>query len=218
MLKRVPWQSLLLALLVVSVLPFARHSVVFGLEGYGLGTLRETRLFRAGAPFANLAIFGHMLAGAAITLLAPLQLSGTLRRRFPGWHRWAGRTLVLGALVAGVAGLVYILSRGTIGGGWMDAGFALYGLLLMGAALQSIRFARARDFQRHRAWALRLFVLAIGSWIYRVHYGLWYLATDGAGSAQDFSGPFDLIQNFAFYLPYLALVELWLRLRPRVAV
>jgi hypothetical protein len=60
-------------------------------------------------------------------------------------------------------------------------------------------------------------VLAIGSWLYRMHYTLWYMTTGGLGSERDFSGPFDQIQLFAFYLPYLAALELWFRLRDRRA-
>ena len=122
--------------------------------------------------------------------------------------------LVAGALLTGAAGCAFILTRGTIGGRWMDAGFLLYGALMMLAAVQAWRFARAGRFVPHRAWALRLFVLVLGSWLYRVHYGLWYLATDGLASNPEFTGTFDSVQNFAFYLPYLVLLEIWLRTRP----
>ena len=74
-----------------------------------------------------------------------------------------------------------------------------------------MRYARARNFQRHREWALRLFVLALGSWLFRVHYGLWFALTDGLGSTPDLTGPFDRIQVFAFFLPYLVWLEWYLR-------
>ncbi len=205
----------LISLLILLLLPFAHHAVLFGAEGLGIGTLRDTYLIAVDAPFGNLAISGHMLAGAVVTLLAPLQLIPWLRMRHPGWHRWSGRVITLLGLVTGAAGLVHILSRGTIGGWVMDLGFGLYGLLLMLACVQTLRTARAGRMRDHRAWALRTFWLAIGSWLYRVHYGLWYLATDGLASNPDFSGTFDLMQNFAFYLPYLLIVELWLRLQRR---
>ncbi|MEO0910923.1 MAG: DUF2306 domain-containing protein, partial [Pseudomonadota bacterium] len=76
-----------------------------------------------------------------------------------------------------------------------------------------VKLARHRD-PGHREWALRLVVLALGSWLYRVHYGIWYLLTDGMYSEPDFSGAFDIIQTFAFYLPYLLLLEIWMRSRP----
>ena len=92
----------------------------------------------------------------------------------------------------------------------MDAGFALYGVLMILCAIQTIRHARART-SLHQIWASRLVILALASWLYRVHYGLWEITTGGIASNEAFTGVFDRIQVFAFYLPYLALYELWRR-------
>ncbi|WP_254813682.1 hypothetical protein [Rhodovulum sp. ES.010] len=97
----------------------------------------------------------------------------------------------MGALIAGVTGTAYIVLRGTIGGPVMDAGFAGYGVLLMVAAVQTLRSGRAGNLEHHRDWALRLFWLALGSWLYRVHYGVWYALTDGLWSNDAFTGAGD---------------------------
>ncbi len=201
------------ALLLVAM-PFAWHSWSFGVAGLARDLDEPTHLFRAGAWLSNALIFLHMLGGAAITVLAPLQVLPVLRTRAPALHRASGYLLAGLAVLTALAGLAYIPLRGTVGGPWMDVAFAGYGALLLLAAVQAPRMARARDFSAHRAWALRLFVLAMGSLIYRLHYAVWYLATDGLASAPDFSGAFDRVTLFAFYLPYLAALELWLRLRP----
>lgn len=117
--------------------------------------------------------------------------------------------------ISALGGLAYIAVAGTIGGFMMDLAFAGYGFLTGLAALQAVRFARAADLDRHRAWALRLFVLAIGSWLYRVHYGIWYALTGGIASNPEFTGIFDRLKVWAFFLPYLVLVEIYLRARPR---
>jgi hypothetical protein len=78
-------------------------------------------------------------------------------------------------------------------------------------AIQAIRYARARQFDAHRVWALRLFALAIGSWLYRMDYGFWYLFMGGAGHADDFRGPFDQVMVFFFYVPNLIVAEMALR-------
>jgi hypothetical protein len=67
--------------------------------------------------------------------------------------------------------------------------------------------------EAHRAWALRLFALAIGSWLYRMDYGFWMMLADGAGHRGDFRGPFDRVMSFFFYLPNLLVVEIFLRAR-----
>ncbi len=85
------------------------------------------------------------------------------------------------------------------------------------AAVETYRHARARRLEAHRAWALRLFALTIGSWLYRMDYGFWLLLSDGAGHTRDFRGPFDMLMAFAFYLPNLLIAEVCIRARRSVA-
>ncbi|MEM6889710.1 MAG: DUF2306 domain-containing protein [Pseudomonadota bacterium] len=206
----------LLFLLLLAAAPFALYAWNSGWNGMR-GVPTQPRLFSPESPFANLMIFGHMVSGALITILAPLQLWAWPRRVVPRLHRASGYAAWAAAVVTGVLGLLSILKTGTIGGIWMDAGFAGYGLLLIWAAFNTVQNARAKNFDAHRRWALRLFVLAIGSWIYRVHYHIWYIATGGIASNETFSGAFDLVQNVAFYLPYLMLLEAWFLVEQRRA-
>ena len=70
---------------------------------------------------------------------------------------------------------------------------------------------------RHRAWALRLYALAIGSWLYRIEYGFWVMLTDGLGHTKAFDGWFDRFMAFFFYLPNLLVVEVFVRVSHRRA-
>ena len=101
---------------------------------------------------------------------------GAVRESVPRLHRWLGRFYVLTALITGLGGLVFIALKGTIGSTPMNVGFSLYGALTVLAAVETIRHARARRFAQHRAWAIRLFALAIGSWLYRMitESGKWW--------------------------------------------
>lgn len=202
--------------LLLGVWWFVDHSVGRGLGVTDPAERAGSRLFHAGDWSSTLAIYGHMVLGGLLTFLAPLQLLGIVRRRLPALHRMIGYGVTALALGTAIGGLVYIARQGTIGGPWMSAGFALYGLLLGIAAVQTVRLARRRD-PAHRDWALRLVVLALGSWIFRLHYALWDLATGGAGTNEAFTGIFDRAQVVAFYLPYLAGLELYLR-RPARAL
>ena len=200
--------SALLVLLALMVLPFALHALtrpVLALQDVpeALG-----RLFHPGAALSNLAIYAHMITGAVITATVPLQLLPVLRRRAPRLHRISGYTLATTSVFTGLAGLLYIALQGTVGGPWMSGWFALYGALMILAAASTVYYAIDKDFTRHRRWALRLMVLAVGSYLYRLHYGLWFATTGGIG-VEDFHGPFDRAMVWAFYLPYLALLELW---------
>lgn len=156
----------------------------------------------------------HFLGGGILLLLGPLQLITPFRERWPAAHRWVGRLFVSAALLAGVGGLTFIALKGTIGGTVMDVGFGGYGILMLLAAIQTLRHARARRFDLHRAWAIRLYALVIGSWLYRIDYGFWVVLTDAVGHTDQFDGWFDHVMAFAFYLPNLAVAELYLRARP----
>lgn len=214
--RQTVWAVAGLGLLFLAVQEFAWHAMWRGVAALGGDTEARGRL--AGSSLSDVGIFAHMIAGGVVTVLAVVQWTAPIRRRWPVVHRISGRILAPLALVTAVGGLVYIVLRGTIGGGPMTVGFGLYGVLMAVAAVQTLRLALRGDRTRHQRWGTRLVVLALGSWIYRVHYGLWYGLTCsigpdycGIGSQPDFLGPFDLIQNVAFYLPYLALVEWHLR-------
>ncbi|MEO1640580.1 MAG: DUF2306 domain-containing protein [Pseudomonadota bacterium] len=211
-------QTSLLALLGLLLLPFAIYAADFGVRAL-TGTLAEPHYLLGSVSTQNAAIFSHMILGAVITLLVPLQLVRGIRTRWPALHRLSGRIIVISAIISALGGLFFIATRGTIGGWPMDVGFTLYGLFMLLAAAQTIRHARAGQIAAHNAWALRLFWLILGSWLYRVHYGLWYAATGGLWSNPEFTGAFDLAMNVAFYLPYLIGVEVYLaRRRYRVVV
>src|SRR5690606_33918735 len=101
----------------------------------------------------------------------------------------------------------------TIGGPTMDLGFGLYGALMVLAAVQTVRHAVARRLEAHRAWAIRLFALAIGSWLYRMDYGFWMLFAGRLGHTSSFDGWFDMFMIFWFYIPNLIVAELFIRAR-----
>jgi hypothetical protein len=153
----------------------------------------------------------HFAAGGIILLLGSIQLIEKIRIFLPSLHRWIGRLYIFSSLLAAVGGLVFILIKGTVGGLVMDIGFGLYGVLMFVAAIQTYLHAVAKRIEKHRAWALRLYALAIGSWLYRMDYGFWLMLTDGLGHTRQFSGPFDIVMFFFFYIPNLLVVEAWIR-------
>ncbi len=160
---------------------------------------------------ANAGIGLHFAAGGIILILGSIQLIDAIRNRYPAFHRWVGRVYILASVFAGLGGLSFILIKGTIGGTMMDIGFGLYGILMLLCATETYRHARARRIELHRAWALRLYALAIGSWLYRMDYGFWILLTDGWGHQDHFSGPFDKVMAFFFYLPNLLVAEIFIQ-------
>ncbi|WP_017957190.1 DUF2306 domain-containing protein [Rhizobium leguminosarum] len=172
-------------------------------------------LYDGGALFSTAAIGAHFMAGGVLLLLGPVQLIGSVRRSVPALHRWLGRIYVISAGLAGLGGLGFILGRGTIGGPLMDTGFGIYGALMMLCAVMAYARARGGNYDQHRAWAVRLFALTVGSWLYRMEYGAWFLVSGGFGIGAGFTGWFDAIMMFCFYVPNLIVAELFIRTRRR---
>ena len=168
-------------------------------------------LYEKGSGTATAGIGLHFAAGAIILMLGSIQLIGAIRERNPLFHRWVGRLYVLSSLLAAIGGLMFIVVKGTIGGLVMNIGFSLYGLLMLIAATETYRHAAAGRINKHRAWALRLYALAIGSWLYRMDYGFWLQLTNGFGHLHNFEGPFDRVMSFFFYVPNLLVAEVFIR-------
>lgn len=202
-----------LVLLALATLEFIDHATRFGWAGLQ-GDAPWSRLI-SDSSAANAGVFLHMLTGAVITFLAPLQLIPVIRNGLPALHRWSGRLLVGCTIVTALGGLTYIVLHGTVGGPQMSVAFAIYGGLVLACAVQTIRFARARQWRIHQEWALRLFFLAIASWLYRVHYAIWIPLTERAAMTPEFSGAFDRLNIWAFFVPYLLLLELILAMQGR---
>lgn len=212
-------QRVLLAVVWISTGIFSFYIAAFYGGAILAGTLERDwnevlpRIYQPGALLAATMIGVHFLAGAAVLLLGPLQFITSLRSRHPRLHRWTGRVYLVSALMAGVGGLAYLALEGAVGGAVMEAGFGLYGVLTVLAAVQAWRCALARRFALHRAWAIRLFALGIGSWLYRMYYGIWLQGFGGAGHTASFDGPFDMVMSFFFYLPNLLVAEWFIRRR-----
>lgn len=202
-------------------------SAIFGayiLAYYGgaipAGTLSDwnatlPRLYEAHTPGASAGIGLHFFAGAVLLLLGPVQLIGEIRRLAPAVHHWIGRLYALAAFAAGVGGLTFIALKGTVGGMMMNVAFAAYGALMVVAAVETVRHAMARRIEIHRAWAIRLFALAIGSWLYRMGYGLHFAITgpEAPGHTEAFDGWFDYVMDWAFFVPPLIVAEMFIRAR-----
>lgn len=211
------WAGIVLVITVwISATLFGLYILAFYVGAMADGEMTQWNnvlpsLYEPDTPLATIAIGLHFVAGGVILALGCIQLIDAVRLRYPALHSLLGRVYVSAAILAGVGGLTFIVAKGTIGGAVMDIGFSLYGVLMVVAAVQTVRHAQMRRPKVHRAWALRLFSLAIGSWLYRMYYGFWLLMADGVGHTQDFRGPFDLLMAFFFYMPNLLLVEVFIR-------
>lgn len=188
---------------------FIRHSIWMGLWGLTNNLDGLSPFFDIDMPMVTFVMFFHLITGGIMLVLAPLQLIGPLRKRFRGLHRWCGRVVVGIGVVTASGALIYAVAHGTTGGIYMDISSSLYGVMMVVAAVQTLRTGMARRWMDHRRWGMRLTVLALASWLYRMHYVIWHALFGDLWVTPDMRGPFDVFQAFGFYLGYAALLELW---------
>ena len=217
----VRWSAIALAGVVwVSSAIFGAYILAYYGGAIPAGTMEQwnatlPKLYEAHTPAASAGIGLHFFAGAVLLLLGPVQLISEIRRHAPAVHRWVGRVYAFAAFAAGVGGLAFIALKGTVGGMMMNVAFAAYGALMVLAAVQTVRHGMARRIDVHRAWAIRLFALAIGSWLYRMGYGLFFaiMGAEDPGHTAAFDGWFDYVMDWAFFVPPLIVAELFIRAR-----
>ena len=107
----------------------------------------------------------HIVCAVSYAVLGAFQFSAGLRRRRPGWHRVAGRVLVVLGLAVALSALwmtgFYPRQPGT---GELTYGFRLAVASGMAASI-ILGFAAIRrgDVTRHLTWMTRAYALALGA-------------------------------------------------------
>jgi hypothetical protein len=208
--------TLLVIMVWISSCLFGLYIIAYYAGGYASGNLTKwnssalPNLYEEGYPNAIRGVGLHFVFGGIILMMGSIQFIEGIRDRFILVHRWVGRVYVVACIFTAIGGLIYIFVKGTIGGIVMNVGFAGYGVAMLLCGVQTIRLARKKDIDQHRAWAIRLYALAIGSWLYRMYYGLNSVAGLGWHQA-DFLSTFDYIMDFFFWIPNLLVAEFFIR-------
>jgi hypothetical protein len=166
------------------------------------------QLYSPEKPAAMTGMISHFFFGSVLLILGPIQFSEKIRKGNVDFHRWVGIFYTLSAFITGFGGVVFLVVWGAAGGLPMLIGFGIYGLLMMACSVQTIRFALLRQFNVHRQWAIRLFALVLGSWIYRMGYGFIHMNLGNWGLGRSFSGPLDYFMDFAFFVIPLLVAEI----------
>ena len=167
----------------------------------------------AGETLGNVAVAIHLFLAVVIIVGGPLQLIPQIRTHARSFHRWNGRLYIFTAFVISMAGFYMVWTRGTVGGFVGHISISINALLIMLCAALAWRYALARDFNTHRRWVLRLFMVVNGVWFFRVGLMLWLFLNNGpvGFDPETFQGPFLTFLGFAQYLLPLAILELYLR-------
>ena len=104
----------------------------------------------------------HALAGACALILAPLQFSDRLRRRFTKMHRIVGRIYITGAFVLAPLGVYIQYLEERIGDPRsFTIATSVDAILLMSTTAFALFFVLKRKIQQHRQWMTRSYAVAL---------------------------------------------------------
>lgn len=152
---------LMTALLVLSAIPLAFGAVrLTQLAGGAEITPANARFFASPLP-----VVVHIVSAGVYAILGAFQFATGFRRRWPGWHRAAGRILVACGLLVGLSALwmtlFYPRPAGT--GSLLYAFRLLFGSAMVMSIVLGFTAIRRGDVMRHRAWMMRGYAIGLGA-------------------------------------------------------
>lgn len=146
--------KILLLKLAVLLAKCTFSMMCFGVAAYAFAFLY--RYHSPQNPFAaQFAISGwdipaHFFGAGTALLLAPLQMSSSIRERWPALHRTCGLIYAMAVLIGGVSGLS--LAPKSFAGLPSALGFSILAVLWVGVTAKGIQLALLKRRDAHRVW------------------------------------------------------------------
>jgi len=159
---------------------------------------------------APLPVVLHILSVSVYSVLGAFQFVPRLRGRRSGWHRLAGRVLVLCGLVAALSGLwMTLFYPRPAGDGDLLAAFRLvFGSAMAVSIVLAFVSIRRRDIAGHRAWMMRGYAIGLAAGTQALIHLPWFLIFGAPGEF-----PRALLVG-AGWVINLAVAEWFIRRRP----
>lgn len=107
----------------------------------------------------------HIIAVTVYAMLGAFQFAPRFRRRRIGWHRAAGRLLVLCGLAVALTGLwlTLFLERAAIDGTVLTGIRVVVGVAMASFIVLGLAAVLRRDIAGHRAWMIRGYAIGMGA-------------------------------------------------------
>ena len=107
----------------------------------------------------------HIVSATVFAILGPFQFAAGFRRRWPAWHRVAGRLLVACGLLVGLTGLWMTLFYAPPDGSGhlLYASRLVFGSAMVVSIVLGLAAILRRDVKSHRAWMARGYAIGLGA-------------------------------------------------------
>jgi uncharacterized membrane protein len=152
---------LVTALLILSAFPLVAGAFRLSqLAGGAQITPANARFFASPLP-----VVVHIVSAGVYAVLGAFQFANGFRRRRPGWHRLAGRLVVLCGLLVGLSALWMTLFYPwpTGDGALLYIFRLLFGSAMVGSIVLGFTTIRRGDVIGHRAWMMRGYAIGLGA-------------------------------------------------------
>lgn len=154
-------------------------------------------------------LIAHIVAVILYAVLGAFQFAPRFRARRLGWHRVAGRLLVVCGVVGAVSGLWLSLFQHRPDIHPLLTAFRLVvGMAWVTFLVLGFTTIRRRDTRRHREWMIRAYAIALGAGTQAFTFGAWQLAVGPA------NGLTEALLMLAGWLINLAVAEWTIRRSP----
>ncbi len=155
-------------------------------------TPEDARFIAAPVP-----VVAHIIAAMLFSVVGAFQFASEVRRRWPRWHRVAGRVVFAAGIAVAVSGLwmtVFYKFPEGLQGPLLFTVRLLVGVGMLAALVLALTSILRRDVPKHSAWMMRAYALGLG-----------------AGTQAVLMLPWTLAFGIPKYLPYELLMTLaWL--------
>jgi hypothetical protein len=123
-------------------------------------TPENVRFFASPIPVVT-----HIISVTIYAIVGAFQFSPGVRRRWPSWHRAAGRVLVLAGLVAALSGLWMALFYAIVpaDSALLHAFRLLFGSAMAASITLGFVAIRQRKVSEHQAWMRRAYAIGMGA-------------------------------------------------------
>lgn len=105
----------------------------------------------------------HVVCATTFAVLGAGQFAPRLRRVRNGWHRGAGRVVVVTGLAAALSGLWMTHLLPQSGGGLLTAFRTVFGTAMAASLVLGVVAIRRGDVTRHGAWITRGYAIGLGA-------------------------------------------------------
>lgn len=154
----------------------------------------------------NTSLVFHILLASVVLFGGPLQFMPFVRNRFRRFHRYLGRAYLILVVLISLTGVVMTIQGKSFGTFFLHVVNSLSVIYICWFAVMTIKNAMNKNFNEHRKWALRLFMVANGVWFIRVWPSAWSILNNGLFG----SYPENTVAFFTYIIPVqLILLEFY---------